>query len=123
MAKHKMLLLNVSKQLKRNDLKKKLSPENRTEIHTFFHPAGGASICLYYFLVVIPKVLSADLVLIPLEPPAKLLLVQKESIDVGCFFKRAYYLGIAKAFVLSWQRLKENPITEQNRITTKSFLC
>lgn len=84
----------------------------------------GANICLYYFQDVIPKVLSTDLVPILLESPVKLSSAQKDSTDVGCFFKRAYYLGVAEAFVLKdWQSLKENPITEQNRVTTKSFSC
>lgn len=84
----------------------------------------GANICLYHFLGVIPKVLGTDPVPIPLESPVKPLSVQKDSIDVGCFFKRAYYLGVAEAFVLkNWQRLKENPITEQTRGTSKSFSC
>ena len=65
-----------------------------------------------------------DFVPIPLESPVKLSLAQKGSVDVGCFFKRAYYLGVAEALVLkNWQRLKENPIIEQNRVTTKSFSC
>lgn len=84
----------------------------------------GANLCLYYFQSVIPKVLSTDLVLIPLKSPVKLLLAQKDSIDVGCFSKTSYYLVVAEAlFWKNWQRLKENLIGEQNRVTTKCFSC
>lgn len=82
------------------------------------------NLCLYDFQGVIPKVLSTDLVLIPLKSPVKLLLAQKDSIDVGCFSKTSYYLVLAEAFFWkNWQRLKENLIGEQTRVTTKSFSC
>jgi len=83
-------------QLKMNNFY--FSPIHWTEGHTLFHPAGRANIYLHYFLVVIPKVLSTDLALIPLESLAELLLAQEDSADAGCFFKRAYCLAIAKAF-------------------------
>lgn len=76
----------------------------------------GANICLLCFQGVILKVLKVDLVPVLLESALKFLLPQKDSIDVGWFFKRA------EAFILkSWERLKENPITEENRVRTKSF--
>lgn len=97
-------------------MKNRLKKTGLCYIYSFICLCVGANICLLCLQGVILKVLRIDLVPVLLESPVKLLLPQKDSIDVGCFFKRA------EAFVMkNWGRLKENPVTEQNRVRTKCF--